>query len=205
MTDTPPPPKRESSDDRRAAIAAAARALVHEKGFEGLRTRDIAERVGINIATLHYHVPSKAALIQLLAETMQDDFRHQSLARPRAHLSGAEQLEYEFADYLELLTAQQQLLEVMSELTQRAARDPAIAAVLRPMRRGWEAMVADIFRTGVADGSFRRDLDPAAAALLLIGALSEFRRGTDRSPENYERLCAELRRAFRPPSSEPRP
>ena len=54
--------KRESTEDRRAAIARAARELIVEKGVEGLRTRDIAERVGINIATLHYHVPSKEAL-----------------------------------------------------------------------------------------------------------------------------------------------
>jgi AcrR family transcriptional regulator len=45
--------KRESGDDRRLAIAAAARAIIVEKGLEGLRTRDIAKRVGINIATLH--------------------------------------------------------------------------------------------------------------------------------------------------------
>ncbi|MDB5535826.1 MAG: TetR/AcrR family transcriptional regulator, partial [Devosia sp.] len=52
------PVKRESGDDRKVAIALAARALIVEKGMEGLRTRDIADRVGINIATLHYHVPS---------------------------------------------------------------------------------------------------------------------------------------------------
>ena len=65
---------RGSSDIRRPAIAAAARALIAERGFEGLRTRDIAERVGINVATLHYHVPSKEALIELVAQSMRDDF-----------------------------------------------------------------------------------------------------------------------------------
>ena len=40
-------PRRESGDERRIAIAHAARALIIEKGLEGLRTRDIAERVGI--------------------------------------------------------------------------------------------------------------------------------------------------------------
>ena len=57
--------RRESGDERRIAIARAARALIIGKGLEGLRTRDIAERVGINIATLHYHVPSKEALVAL--------------------------------------------------------------------------------------------------------------------------------------------
>lgn len=202
MPDTQPT-RRETTDDRRIAIAAAARALVHEKGFEGLRTRDIAERVGINIATLHYHVPSKAALIALLAETMQADFRQQVLKRPRAHLSGAEQLEAEFVDHYELLTEQSELLDVMAELHQRAPRDPALKAVLAPMRRSWEAAIAAIFETGRADASLKPDLDPQAAALVLIGALTSFRLSTDPSAENYHRMCAELRRAFRNPSHDP--
>ena len=61
---------------RRREIAAAARSLVAERGFEGLRTRDIADRVGINVATLHYHVPSKDALIELLAESLRDPRGH---------------------------------------------------------------------------------------------------------------------------------
>ncbi|MBI4046729.1 MAG: TetR family transcriptional regulator, partial [Devosia nanyangense] len=54
MTDIQAAPRRESTEERRRAIAMAARQLIIEKGFEGLRTRDIADRVGINIATLHY-------------------------------------------------------------------------------------------------------------------------------------------------------
>src|SRR5690606_22021738 len=96
--------RRESSEDRRAAIARAAGELIVEKGVEGLRTRAIAERVGINIATLHYHVPTKEALIGLVAETMKTEFRAQSLARPRAHLSAAERLEHEFYDFEEMYT-----------------------------------------------------------------------------------------------------
>ncbi len=60
--------------DRRREIAAAARSLIAERGFEGLRTRDIAARVGINVATLHYHVPTKEALIGLVAQSLRDDF-----------------------------------------------------------------------------------------------------------------------------------
>src|SRR5688572_3303612 len=119
--------QRESTDDRRRAIAAAARALIVEKGFEGLRTRDIAERVGINIATLHYHVPSKEALIGLVAETMRAEFRAQSIARPRAHLLPAEQLEHEFYDFEEMFTERQELIGLLSEMMERARRDPVVA------------------------------------------------------------------------------
>ena len=95
--------RRAPTDDRRAAIASAARALIVEKGVEGLRTRDIAERVGINVATLHYHVPTKEALIELVAESLQLFFRGQSIARPRAHLSAVEKMDFEFVDFREVV------------------------------------------------------------------------------------------------------
>ena len=190
---------RESSDDRRRAIAAATRALIVEKGFEGLRTRDIAERVGINIATLHYHVPTKEALIELVAETMKAEFRAQSIARPRAHLSPAERLEHEFYDFEEMFTERQELIGVFSEMMERARRDSAVAAGVGPMLRKWREMVAAILADGKADGTFRPDLDPEPAAQMLIGAMIAFCRAPGCGGESFGRLCAELRRAVRNP------
>jgi AcrR family transcriptional regulator len=191
--------KRESTEDRRAAIARAARELIVEKGVEGLRTRDIAERVGINIATLHYHVPTKEALIGLVAETMKTEFRAQSLARPRAHLPAVEQLEHEFYDFREMCLEQPDIIAVMSELMERARRDPVIKAAILPIQRHWHGMVADIFEAGRAEGSFRPDIDPEPAASMLLGALIFFCRNGDFSDDSYMRLCAELRRAVRNP------
>lgn len=198
---TIPPKPRVCTDDRRKAIAAAARAIIVEKGFEGLRTRDIAERVGINIATFHYHVPTKEALIELVVETMKAEFRAQSIARPRDHLSPAERLEHEFYDFEEMFTERQELIRLMSEMTERARRDEAVAAGLKPMLRRWRDMVAAILADGKADGTFRPDLDPVPAAQMLIGAMTGFCRMGDRSSEAFAQLTAELRRAVRNPNS----
>src|ERR687886_1820791 len=53
-----------STLDRRRALVAAAYRRIATDGFEGLRTRDIASDVGVNIATLHYYFPTKEALIR---------------------------------------------------------------------------------------------------------------------------------------------
>lgn len=190
-------PRRENTADRRRAIADAARALIVEKGVEGLRTRDIAERVGINVATLHYHVPSKEALIGLVADTMREDFRAQSLARPRSHLPPAERLEHEFYDFSEMFYEQRDTLAALSELLERARRDPVIKQAIQPIIDKWNAMVADILVAGIADGTFRKDLDPDPGALVFTGAMMAFTRSADTSTANFERLCAELRRAVR--------
>lgn len=191
-----PQSKRESGDDRRLAIAAAARALIAEKGLEGLRTRDIADRVGINIATLHYHVPSKEALIALVAESMRDDFKRQAMRRSRAGKTGLQLLRMEFEDFHENLRDTPELVSVLTELIERARRDTAVDAIMAPMHDFWRNQFVEIFRRGSADGSFRPDVDPVAAALITTGTLMAFGRIWTNFSVVFEQVTAELERSF---------
>ena len=188
--------KRESGDDRRSAIAQAARAIIVEKGLEGLRTRDIAARVGINIATLHYHVPSKEALVALVAESIRHDFKAQALRHSRLGKSGLEQLHLEFDDFRETVVDMPDLIIILTELVERARRDAAVAEIMLPMRDFWRNQFAEIFRLGMSDGSFRPDLDPEAAALISTGAMSDCWRQSNPSLSMLDRVQAELERSF---------
>ena len=194
--DFPAPHKRESGDDRRLAIAAAARAIIVEKGLEGLRTRDIADRVGINIATLHYHVSSKEALIALVAESLRNDFRAQSLRRPRDGKSGLQRLHLEFEEFRETAQENPGLIIVLTALIEKARRRPEIGTIMTPLYTHWRQQFAAIFRAGIADGSFRANLDPDAAALITTGALSDHWRQWTVSPASIDQIMAELERAF---------
>ena len=188
--------KRESGDDRRSAIAQAARAIIVEKGLEGLRTRDIAARVGINIATLHYHVPSKEALVALVAESIRHDFKAQALRHSRLGKSGLEQLHLEFDDFRETVADMPDLIIILTELVERARRDAAVAEIMLPMRDFGRNQCAEIFRLGMSDGSFRPDLDPEAAALISTGAMSDCCRQSNPSLSMLDRVQAELERSF---------
>ncbi len=192
---------RRDTDSRRAEIAAAVRALIAERGFEGLRMRDIAERVGINIATLHYHIPSKEALITLVAQSLRDDFIAQHRARPRENLSPLEQLRLEFADFRDTFLHNPERLLVMGEMQERARRDPAVAAAMTPMRGYWHQQWRAILEAGRADGSFRADLDPSAAASIIIGGMIAATKQPNPSAEALDRVFCELERCVRNPSS----
>src|SRR5262249_49402586 len=84
--------------DRRQALAAAAYRRIADGGFEGLRTRDVAADVGVNIATLHYYFPTKEALIRSVigqamrrfAETMPGE--GSPVEQLRGHLRGLARL-----------------------------------------------------------------------------------------------------------------
>jgi AcrR family transcriptional regulator len=188
--------RRESGQDRKTAIALAARALIVEKGIEGLRTRDIAQRVGINIATLHYHVPSKQALIALVAESMKADFHFQGQRRPRSGKSGLQLLRMEFEDFHEIVTDAPDLIVIQNELVERARRDPEIGAIIGPLYDYWRNQLVEIFRLGIADGSFRPDVDPSAAALIVTGTLTDYWRAWSKLRTPVEPLFSELERAF---------
>ncbi|RMI35718.1 TetR/AcrR family transcriptional regulator [Nocardia stercoris] len=51
-------------DDSRERIVAAATMLFAEHGYDGTSIRQIANQVGLNVATVAYHVGSKAELYQ---------------------------------------------------------------------------------------------------------------------------------------------
>jgi AcrR family transcriptional regulator len=193
--------RRAPTDDRRAAIASAARALIVEKGVEGLRTRDIAERVGINVATLHYHVPTKEALIELVAESLQLFFRGQSVARPRAHLSAVEKMDFEFIDFREVVFERPEIMLVFSELMERARRDERIAEAILPIKKKWRQMLVDLLSEGVTEGVYRQDLDPDAFATVLMSTMIGFCRNRHKDTAAYDRLVAEIKRAIRNPYS----
>ena len=183
------------TDDRKRAIAAAARALIVEKGFEGLRTREIADRVGINIATLHYHIPTKDALIELVARSMREEFQQQHLNQPRDGLSPEAMLLLEIEQFRTNRRDNPQLIAVMEEMSRRARFDANIARHIMPMRAVWLEHITRILAAGIADGTFRGDLEPVAGAYLVIGALisaSSFHL----DEAGFDRVVAELLRCL---------
>jgi AcrR family transcriptional regulator len=193
---------RKAGEDRLYDIAMAARELIAERGFEGLRTRDIAARAGINISTLHYHVPTKEALIALVAQSIRDEFIAQHNARPREGLSPLECLKLEFADFRENLVENPRLFAVFTEVTERAKRDPKIAGNFQPMQRYWHQQLTAILDEGRRIGQFRPNLDPQVASLMVIGTLIGSQRVPDTTVELFDRACDELLRAIINPSQD---
>lgn len=55
-------------------IAEAAIRVFTRKGYDGTKTRDIADEAGINVATLHYHHKSKDELFSLVARSAMSEF-----------------------------------------------------------------------------------------------------------------------------------
>ena len=152
---------------RRQDLIAAAFGHIATRGFEGLRTRDVAAEVGVNVATLHYYFPSKEALIQEVVV--------HALGRFGSTLSAAESPARQLRDHLDglqrLLHDEPDLFAVLCELALRTPRDPAIAAMLRQTDDPWHAHVAGLLRQGGQNGDLDPGPDPEESAAALLAAI----------------------------------
>lgn len=151
----------------RRALVLAAYARIASDGFEGLRTREVAADVGVNIGTLHYYFPSKEALIRAVV-------RH-ATAKFAATLSSAgspaEQLRGHLEGIRHLLKSDQQQWAVLSEVALRAARDTAIAELMRESEEQWFGFLRGLVARGVAGGCLAPELDAEGVAATVIAAV----------------------------------
>lgn len=154
--------------ERRQALVRAAFNQIADRGFEGLRTREVAAEVGVNIATLHYYFPTKEALIRGVVELSMQRFR--STLAP--HGSSADQLRNHLRAVQRLLQEEPQLGAVMAELSLRSARDPAIARITEETNEAWHRTVRGLLRRAARDGHLRPELDSDDVAALVVATLT---------------------------------
>ncbi|MFI5913936.1 TetR/AcrR family transcriptional regulator [Dactylosporangium sp. NPDC051541] len=182
-----------NGEQRRVQIVAAAQHAIATLGFEGLRVRDVAEQVGLNIATLHYYFPTKEALVTAVAQQIVGRLDRVPPSgperEPRTVL--AEHLEH----ILTRFAAERAEFVVLNELYARAGRDPELRATLQANDAAWAGFLYTVFAKGVERGQFRADLDPDAAAVLVIGFLKSLLMQLDLTDERARAAADELLRA----------
>jgi len=156
------------AEPRRDELVLAAYRRIAEAGFEGLRTRDVAAEVGVNIATLHYYFPTKEALIRGVVGHAMGRFRTAFAPGTRP----GEQLAAQFKGIRRLAKHEPELFSVMGELALRSGRDPAIAAIFKDTIQAWHEILVTLVRHAQNDGVVDAKLNPDATASLVIATLS---------------------------------
>jgi AcrR family transcriptional regulator len=183
---------QEAPGSRREGLVLAAYRLIAERGFEGLRTRDIAKAVGVNVATLHYHFPTKEALVRAVVGHAFARFRSTLTAEGTA----VDQLRQHFSGLRRLARDEPDLFAVMGELALRAPRDPVIGTLMQATDDAWHGMMRTLLRRARAEQGINTDIDPDDFAALVVVAL----RGTyllpvaSSHPERVDRALGQMER-----------
>src|SRR5947209_6656213 len=155
------------SEKRREELVRAAFNQIAEHGFEGLRTRDVAAEVGVNIATLHYYFPTKEALIGGILEHTMKRFR--STIAPST--SRGDLLRAHFDGLRRLVADEPELFAVMGELALRSSRDAEIAEMFQKTIETWHRTMQSLIASAAGDGSLSPPSDPEAQASLVVSAV----------------------------------
>lgn len=161
--------KRETGppEARREELATAAYGEIARNGFEGLRTREVANAVGVNIATLHYYFPSKEDLIRAVIGRAMSRFQT-TLA---AEGSAAERLRAHFQGLRHLARREPELFAVMGELMLRSSRDKGLAEIIRKTDAYWHATLRTLIRDAQSEGAVPRTIDPDGMASVIVATL----------------------------------
>ena len=176
------------AEPRKDALVAAAYQILATRGFEGLRTREVAAAVGVNIATLHYYFPHKEDLIRgVVAHAM---------GRFRGTLGGAgsaeDQLRAHFRGLRRLSRDEPELFTVMAELAIRGVRDTTLRKIVGGTDDAWRAMLRTLLRRAKDEGAVAAGLDPDGMAAVIVATLKGTFMLPASQPENVERTFRQL-------------
>jgi AcrR family transcriptional regulator len=164
-------PRRDAVRNRARLVEAAAHAF-REEGL-GASVNAIAERAGVNVATLYRHFPTKDALIVAVIEAVLEPL---VVARDRALATEdpAEALRTFFREAIRLQAENRGLVDALG-------RYPKGAEVRDKLREPAIEIVTPLAERALRDGQLRRDfgaLDLLVALHMLVVA-AEGRAGVD--------------------------
>jgi AcrR family transcriptional regulator len=176
--------KPQAGKERRQALVRAAFGRIAEKGFEGLRLREVAAEVGIDHSTLHHYFASKQDLVAGVVDYATRQFWPTMPAEGDA----TDRLQYHLAALGRMIREQPTLFTVMAELDLRARRDPAIRAIIDRHEQGWRIVLAEVLRRAATEGALTQHLDVATGVELIIAAVKGVRQLPDRAPDVLAQL-----------------
>jgi AcrR family transcriptional regulator len=163
------------ADERRQALVKATYDAIAEKGLQGLRTREVAARVGLTHATLHYYFPTKQDLIDAVIKyaVFQRILIAGAIAPYAPHFEGEtprEQLHLYLSNLQRSMEDDPTTYLVLSELLRHARYDDNIRDlfVRQEIFGSWHRALVALLESGISQGDFRADLDPQETASILM-------------------------------------
>lgn len=183
-----------SPDSVRSRLLAEGAALFRERGFGATTTREISAALGINKASLYYHVPSKEALLH--------DICMESLRRTKLALTEALAAQPDDADSIATLI-HAHVGSMLTDLEMHATMLLEMRCLsgeyyqnVKASRDEYEAMVLAVVVAAQKSRVLRRDLTAKRLTMgllnLLNWTLSWWNPGGDLTPDELSDVLGDL-------------
>ena len=152
---------------RREELTRTAARLFADRGYHGTSLADVAEALGMQKASLYYHIDSKEDLLWEVASAGAGAF-HAALDSVPEDAPVPEKIRLALRAHLRVVGEQ---LDAATVFTREwRALDGDRRERFLAERRRYEERIRELFREGVEGGELRTDLDVATVALLFLSA-----------------------------------
>lgn len=163
-------PEAVTTLSRKEQVIRMAAELFKEKGYSAASMRDLAQKLGIEAASLYSHIKSKEEILQTLCFDMATDFRASLSEVEKKPVSPSEKLRLGIIGHVKVmardLTASAVFMNEHRHLSQPYLRDFLL------LRINYINRFKKIIEDGIASGDFKKDLDTKLAVMTLFSSFN---------------------------------
>jgi TetR/AcrR family transcriptional regulator, cholesterol catabolism regulator len=154
---------------RREVIVKAAATLFHEKGYKAASMRDLAERVGVEAASLYNHIRSKTELLHDICFNVANIFWEHFNKIDAIDASPIEKFEIILRFHIRQMIENFEEVYI-SDREWRYLADPYLSN-FQNQRRNYRKRFAAVIEQGIASGEINK-IDASTAVLIVLHAVS---------------------------------
>lgn len=155
---------------RKEQVIRSAAQLFREKGYAASSMRDLAQKLGIEAASLYSHIKSKEEILQSLCFDMATEFRKSLQDVESKKVSASEKLKLGIIGHIQVmakdLVASAVFMNEHRHLSQPYLRDFLL------LRINYINRFKDIIEEGINKGEFKKNVDKKLAVMTLFSSLN---------------------------------
>lgn len=155
---------------RKEQVIRSAAELFREKGYAASSMRDLAQKLGIEAASLYSHIKSKEEILQHLCFDMATEFRKSLAEVEKKDVSASEKLKLGIIGHIQVmakdLTASAVFMNEHRHLSQPYLRDFLL------LRINYINRFKSIIEEGARLGEFKDSIDKKLAVMTLFSSLN---------------------------------
>jgi AcrR family transcriptional regulator len=161
--------ERVAESDRK--VLAAALQLIGERGYRGTSLAAIGEKAGYSRGLVHERFGSKAGLLWALVKQLLRAWNEEGRAEGRAGHVGIDAL-YDLLDnHRRAIEGDRGIRAFYALMFEALGPTPELLVEFRRLHISFRADIEATLRAAMAAGTVRKDIDPAAQAVLLMAAV----------------------------------
>jgi TetR/AcrR family transcriptional regulator, cholesterol catabolism regulator len=153
---------------KRALIVSEAAKLFKEKGFGGASMRDLAEKVGMEAASIYHHIRSKEELLEEICFGLAKTYETQLSEIEQQKIGYPEKIEALIAFHVQLIIEDVNAVSVLNNDWKYLSSEKMID--FKTMRKDYEKRFAALISKGIEAGVFK-NVNVSIALFTILSSL----------------------------------